>query len=220
MAKTQLTKDIEEALYFFEIERGEIVVEEVGMPDDHGIVDTLALRTLPDGSFEWRCYEIKVSKSDFRSKARITFVGHYNYYVLPKFLYEQVKDEIPSCAGVLLYLPFQDGYALDGVAKGTLSIVKKASRQDLLFPENFLLHSFLHSLFREVRKAKRVEKGLAHYASQELLVDLKRRGDGFYPLLLDEVEQESLYDLEAELQATKEELQAHREKRRHTEAYL
>ncbi len=36
----------------------------------------------------WRCYEIKISKTDFRSKAKNTFIGHYNYYVMPQELYE------------------------------------------------------------------------------------------------------------------------------------
>lgn len=66
MAKTQLTRDIEEALYFYGLEQGEIIVEEVSMPDDWGVVDTLACRTKPDGTYEWRCYELKVSKSDFK----------------------------------------------------------------------------------------------------------------------------------------------------------
>ena len=32
----------------------------------------------------FRCYEIKVSKSDFHSNAKLSFVGHYNYYVLTR----------------------------------------------------------------------------------------------------------------------------------------
>ena len=38
----------------------------------------------------FRCYEIKTSLSDFHSKAKKTFCGHYNYYVLTKELYEKV----------------------------------------------------------------------------------------------------------------------------------
>lgn len=39
----------------------------------------------------FRCYEIKVSKADFHSAAAKSFVGHYNYYVLTRELYDQVK---------------------------------------------------------------------------------------------------------------------------------
>ena len=30
----------------------------------------------------FRCYEIKTSKSDFKSKAKKSFVGDFNYFVL------------------------------------------------------------------------------------------------------------------------------------------
>lgn len=48
----------------------------------------------------FRCYEIKVSKADFHSDAKKSFVGHYNYYVLTPELYNEVKDEIPTGIGV------------------------------------------------------------------------------------------------------------------------
>ncbi len=61
------------------------------MPDDHGIVDTLSCRLTTENTFEWRCYELKVSLADFRSKAKLSFIGNYNYFVLPKALYEKSK---------------------------------------------------------------------------------------------------------------------------------
>lgn len=51
----------------------------------------------------WRCYEIKVSKSDFHSKAKKTFVGHYNYFVLTRELYDEVKEEIPNHIGAYVW---------------------------------------------------------------------------------------------------------------------
>jgi hypothetical protein len=50
----------------------------------------------------FRCYEIKVSKADFHSAAAKSFVGHYNYYVLTRELYDQVKGEIPDWIGVYI----------------------------------------------------------------------------------------------------------------------
>jgi hypothetical protein len=85
---------------------------------------------------EWRCFEIKISKADFHSKCHNTFVGHYNYYVLTKELYEQVKDEIPSHIGVYI---------------GNYS-VKKAKRQELGVSEDILKSSMIRSLYREVEK--------------------------------------------------------------------
>ncbi|EOK82054.1 hypothetical protein SI3_01474 [Enterococcus faecium EnGen0147] len=63
--KTPLTIEIESSLYQYCIEQGGLVVEEVTMPDDQGIVDTLSCLTKFDGSREWRCYELKVTKADF-----------------------------------------------------------------------------------------------------------------------------------------------------------
>lgn len=63
----------------------------------------------------FRCYEIKVSKADFHSTAAKSFVGHYNYYVLTRELYDQVKEEIPDWIGV-----YVGG-----------SCIKKAKKQEL-----------------------------------------------------------------------------------------
>ena len=84
----------------------------------------------------WRCYEIKVSKSDFHSKSKHTFIGHYNYYVMPKELYEQVKDEMPKHIGVYV----------NGVS------VKNAKKQKLGIDEQVLKDSMIRSLCREVQK--------------------------------------------------------------------
>lgn len=84
----------------------------------------------------WRCYEIKISKADFRSKAHNTFIGHYNYYVLTKELYEQVKDDIPKHIGV---------YVNSG-------LVKKSKKQELKVDEQILKNSMIRSLYREAEK--------------------------------------------------------------------
>lgn len=84
----------------------------------------------------WRCYEIKVSKSDFHSKAKKTFIGHYNYFVLTKELYEEVKDVIPNHIGVYI----------GG------SNVKRAKKQDLQVDEQVLKDSMIRSLSREFQK--------------------------------------------------------------------
>ena len=84
----------------------------------------------------FRCYEIKTSLSDFHSKAKKTFCGHYNYYVLTKELYEKVKDEIPKEIGV-----FVDG-----------SFYKKPIKQELKISEDILKDSMIRSLCRESDK--------------------------------------------------------------------
>lgn len=84
----------------------------------------------------WRCYEVKVSKSDFNSKAKKTFLGHYNYYVMTKELYGIVKDQIPSHIGVYI---------------GNCS-VKRAKKRRLGISEQVLKDSMIRSLYREADK--------------------------------------------------------------------
>lgn len=84
----------------------------------------------------WRCYEIKVSKSDFYSKAALSFVGHYNYFVLTSELYEEVKHDIPKGIGVYV----------NGAS------VKRATRQELKVDDEVLKVSMIRSLSREFQK--------------------------------------------------------------------
>jgi hypothetical protein len=84
----------------------------------------------------WRCYEVKVSKSDFYSKAKKTFCGHFNYFVMPKELYEEVKEDIPKHVGVYI-----GNYC-----------IKKAKKQELSVDEQVLKDSMIRSLSREFTK--------------------------------------------------------------------
>ncbi len=89
----------------------------------------------------FRFYEIKVSKADYHSKAHKTFLGHYNYYVMTKELYEQVKDEIPCHIGV---------YIGDWC-------MKKAKKQSLSIDEQVLKNSLIRSLCRDAEKLQKIE---------------------------------------------------------------
>ena len=84
----------------------------------------------------WRCYEIKISKSDFHSKNHNTFIGNYNYYVLTDELYKQVKDEIPKGIGAYI---------------GS-NLVKRAKKQELKVNKQILTDSMIRSLSRYLQK--------------------------------------------------------------------
>ncbi|KJD44195.1 hypothetical protein [Paenibacillus terrae] len=84
----------------------------------------------------FRCYEIKVSKSDYKSNAHNTFVGHYNYYVMTRELYDQVVSEIPAHVGVYVFG----------------SCMKRARKQELGVGEEILKNSLIRSLSRDVGK--------------------------------------------------------------------
>lgn len=132
--KTQLTRDLETTLYAYWQAQGATAVEEVTMPDDFGIVDTL-VRQKQQSETIWRCFELKVTKADFHSHAQLSFVGHYNYFVLTQRLYKAVAAEIPAGIGVLVYQPFSKAAikasAVPVVTPGTLTIAKPARRQTL-----------------------------------------------------------------------------------------
>ena len=51
---------------------------------------------------DFYCYEVKSSIEDFHSKNGHNFIGDYNYYVMPKDVYDKVKGEIPYEVGVLV----------------------------------------------------------------------------------------------------------------------
>lgn len=220
--KTKLTRELESTLYQYCLEQGAYVVEEVGMPDKKGIVDTLSYQQLPDGQVEWRCFELKVTKADFHSKAKLSFIGHYNYFVLPQALYEEVAVEIPTHIGVLIYRGF-DKAALAAApepprAPGFLTVAKKAQHQDLQVDENLLIGHFITSLFREVDKAKRVKKGLQLYSDDQLFKELKKRSrrgydnydpdKNLYDRFIDDTQNDAVTALQTELDARNAEYQA------------
>jgi len=133
IAKTELTTKLEKEIWngtnkqgvfgCFEVTIGWFGNERV----DYMTYDTKGI---------WRCFEIKISKPDFHSKAHNTFIGHFNYYVLTKELYEQVKEEIPNHIGVYL---------------GNCC-AKRAKKQILGIDEQVLKNSMIRSLYRENEK--------------------------------------------------------------------
>lgn len=133
IAKTDVTKALEDSIYKETDKQGTFGCFEVTIGwYGNERVDYMTYNT----KGEWRCYEIKCSKADFHSKAKKTFVGHYNYYVMTKELYEEVKDEIPTHIGVYTY--------------GT--IVKRPKKQELQVDEKVLKDSMIRSLYRDAKK--------------------------------------------------------------------
>ncbi len=113
------------------------------------IVDILELNSQKG----WCCYEIKISKSDFHSKAIKSFVGDYNYYLMPDGLYEQVKDEIEKDIGI---------YSYNGQY---LYLKKKARRQKIIDGMDCqLYYAMIRGLNREREKQR--DKIIKFYYSQ------------------------------------------------------
>lgn len=94
-----------------------------------------------DSKAIWRCYEIKCTLADFRSKAATSFYGHYNYYVLTAELYEKVHEEIPKHIGIY-------------VGK---RLMRRAKKKPLILDDDVLKMSFIRSLSREADKYRKSE---------------------------------------------------------------
>lgn len=133
IAKTELTLQLERDIWEVTHKRGVFGCFEVtiGWYGEER-VDYLTY----DTNGVWRCYEIKISKSDFNSKNHNTFIGNYNYYVMTPELYTEVKNEIPGHIGVYI---------------GS-SCKIKSKRQELSIDEQVLKDSLIRCLSREAEK--------------------------------------------------------------------
>lgn len=111
------------------------------------IVDILELNSQKG----WVCYEIKISKSDFHSEAIKSFVGNYNYYLMPEELYNKVQYEIPKEIGVYTY---KNKY---------LTLVKKSRKKKLIEGmDGQLNYGMIRALNRE-REKQRAKIKLTYY---------------------------------------------------------
>jgi hypothetical protein len=128
--KTQETIDIEKKLYSNTVRMGVYGAFEVTFGRER--VDYITV----DRKGIWRAYEVKVTKADFHSKAAKSFIGNYNYYVMPEWLYEEVRAEIPPHIGVM-----------DGV-----SVLKKPKKVPLSLSAETLFINLVCALNREADK--------------------------------------------------------------------
>lgn len=90
----------------------------------------------------FRCYEVKVSKQDFHSKNKLSFVGDYNYIAAPDSLVRDILPEIPAEVGVMSYL--------EKAPEPFLVLVRKAKKLPLSIPREVLKDSMIRSMSREV----------------------------------------------------------------------
>lgn len=165
MAKTEMTRLLESAIYRETSKMGtfgcfEVTIGWYGKER----VDYMTYNTRG----EFRCYEIKVSKADFHSKCRHTFVGHFGYYVMTPELYELVKAEIPAGIGV---------YTSSG--RGA-TCVKKARRKEPEVDIQILKDSLIRSLSREVDKQIDSDDDLLIERKNREISQLRRERDSYY----------------------------------------
>lgn len=91
----------------------------------------------------FRCYEIKVSMQDLRSKAKKSWYGNYNYLVISRDLYRKQsltlwKEELPKDVGLIV---------IDPVTTDKATVLKAKFRDISDEDKNMLKNSLLRTLF-------------------------------------------------------------------------
>lgn len=132
--ETDLTKAIKAALWKFTDDQGTFGCEEVTI----GWFGTERVDYMTyDVRDTFRCYEIKILKSDFHSKNHNSFVGHLNYYVFPENLYSEISGEVPDGIGVILY------------GDSGMKLTRRPKRREPTVDVQILKNSMIRSLDRE-----------------------------------------------------------------------
>lgn len=142
--KSNKTIEMEKALYGYSRTDGVGVYGcfEVSLGDGYGKerVDFMTM----DSKDEFRCYEIKSSEEDFVSDAKLSFVGDFNYLLIPSALKrkiegsEKYKNLYLHGVGLLLY---QDN--------GNIVVDRKAKKHSLSLNKRVeLMHDMIRSLSR------------------------------------------------------------------------
>ena len=168
MAKTEKTKFIESCLWKENSKKRLFGCFEVtiGWYGDER-VDYMTYKT----NGEFRCYEIKVSKADFKSKAKVSFLGDFNYYVMPVELYQELrKDARKEVADNDYYTEKEKDEMFDTRLKnqgiGLITVNERGYMQSKITPKRkypdlsvrmTLLQSMLRSSNREVEKFYKVK---------------------------------------------------------------
>ena len=146
MSKTEETVCIEKALYKFSKADGLGIYGcfETSLGKGYGNerVDYMTMNS----DDEFRCYEIKISKPDFLSTAKLSFCGDFNYLVIPESLLPKIKD-LPEYLGLLW-----TGVGVLVYSPGTyteISIAKKPKKKKLSLADRVnMMHCMVRSLSR------------------------------------------------------------------------
>lgn len=157
--KTELTKKIEYLIFKDTNKLGVSGCREVKigtqktkafLTREQEFVDYMTITS--DGEID--CYEIKSSMDDLKSSARLSFLGHRNFLVLPSDLYEQVANE-------RWFLEKLENHSIGIIVlkeNGKLQLLKKCKKKKLsIGAQTLLLESFARSAARDANKLYELE---------------------------------------------------------------
>lgn len=157
--KTELTKKIEYLIFKDTNQLGVSGCREVKigthktkffLTGEQEFVDYMTITS--DGEID--CYEIKSSMNDLKSSARLSFLGHRNFLVLPSDLYEQVATE-------RWFLEKLENHSIGIIVleeNNKLRLLKKCKKKKLsIGTQTLLLKSFARSAARDANKLYELE---------------------------------------------------------------
>lgn len=157
--KSSLTKRIEHLIFKYTDKIGVSGCREVKigthktksfLTGEQEFVDYMTITS--DGEID--CYEIKSSMDDLKSSARLSFLGHRNFLVLPSDLYEQVANE-------RWFLEKLENHSIGIIVlkeNDKLQLLKKCKKKKLsIGTQTLLLESFARSAARDANKLYELE---------------------------------------------------------------
>ena len=157
--KSSLTKRIEHLIFKYTDKIGVSGCREVKigthktksfLTGEQEFVDYMTITS--DGEID--CYEIKSSMDDLKSSARLSFLGHRNFLVLPSDLYQQVESQ-PWFLGKL------ENHSIGIIVlkeNDKLQLLKKCKKKKLsIGTQTLLLESFARSAARDANKLYELE---------------------------------------------------------------
>lgn len=144
------TKEIENIAYNHLWKKGWYGVFEVAVP--RAIINKYHRERVDLLTYEtngiYRAYEIKNSKSDFYSNCAWSWIGNYNYFIMPYDLYIEVKQDIPDDIGVWVVRDYTKN----------MECVKRPKYRELLCSSSDMMFTLMQGLSREYKKYRKLKE--------------------------------------------------------------
>jgi hypothetical protein len=142
------TKEIEHIAYKHFWRKGWYGVFEVAVP--RAIINKYHRERVDFLTYEttgiYRAYEIKRDKADFYSGCAWSWIGNYNYFIMPYKLYIEVEKDIPKDIGVWVVREHSKN----------MECVKKPKKRELLCSSIDMQFAILQALSREYKKYRNI----------------------------------------------------------------
>lgn len=124
-----------------------------------------------------KCYELKVTLQDLKSKAKKSWYGHYNYLVTTKELYDKIEnwdDYIPRDVGIII-----GGMGFRG--EPCLENRRKPKKQNISKEQEMMLkESMVRSIYWKMRKYQNAQNLEIHKKLKQELNAANKEKNRYY----------------------------------------